>query len=85
VGQQAILSLRPEAVRLLGEHETADNVAAAEIVERIFLGRQVRFTLHALGQTMVAIGSSPIGVTGPGQRVRIGWSAGSGQILSHPA
>ena len=46
---QATLSLRPEAVMLLAEHETADNVVDAEVLERVFLGQQVRYTLRALG------------------------------------
>lgn len=83
--RQAVLSLRPESLRLLGEQDMADNVAPAEVVERVFLGKQVRYTLRALGQTMIAIGN-PAGGLGssiaPGDSVRVGWSRDTGQLLS---
>jgi putative spermidine/putrescine transport system ATP-binding protein len=80
----ATLSLRPEALRLLGPDETADTVADAEILDRVFLGQQTRYTLHALGQTVVALcnpsagqGSNPA----KGAHVRIGWAREAGQLL----
>lgn len=85
--RQVTLSLRPEAVRLLGPHEAADNVVPAEVVERVFLGKQIRYRLRALGQTIVAIGNSGGAGSGaaPGETVRIGWSQDASQILSTSA
>ncbi len=83
--RQAILSLRPERVKLLGTGESADNVAEAEVLERVFLGQQVRYTLKALGQTVVAVGNPGGGLGGDGgagARVRIGWSRDAGQLLA---
>jgi len=80
-GARATLSLRPERVKLLGPSESADNLAEAVVQERVFLGQQVRYTLRALGQTIVAIGN-PDGDAGPGARVRIGWSREAGQLLA---
>ena len=86
LGQNArgMLSLRPESIRLLTPHDTADNVASAEVMERTFLGRQVRYTLKALGQSISAIDHSS-GDRGalhaPGDHIRIGWSRDAGQIL----
>jgi len=83
--RQAILSLRPERVKLLGTGESADNVAEAEVLERVFLGQQVRYTLKALGQTVVAVGNpggGQGGDGGAGARVRIGWSRDAGQLLA---
>ena len=78
---QATLSLRPEAVTLLADHETADNVAEAEVLERVFLGQQVRYTLRALGQTVVALAAPSRSQAGHGARVRIGWSRDAGELL----
>jgi len=80
----ATMSLRPEAVKLLAAGETADNMVEAEVLDRVFLGQQVRYTLSALGQTVVAVGVPTDAVGGnPGQgsRVRIGWSRDAGQLL----
>jgi ABC-type Fe3+/spermidine/putrescine transport system ATPase subunit len=80
---RATLSLRPERLKLLAPHETADNVAEAELVERVFLGQQVRYTVKALGQTVVVIGGPADGPPiGAGQLLRIGWSRDAGQILA---
>ena len=83
--RQATLSLRPERVKLLGPTESADNIAEAEVVERVFLGQQIRYTLKALNQTVVAVGNPENGLcgdAGPGARVRIGWSREAGQLLA---
>lgn len=82
--RQAMLSLRPESVRLLGASDVADNEAPGEVLERVFLGKQTRYTLRALGHTIVAIGNSAgdaVSNVGPGQTVRIGWSHEAGQVL----
>jgi putative spermidine/putrescine transport system ATP-binding protein len=77
------LSLRPERLRLLAPHETADNVADAELVERVFLGQQVRYIVKALGQMVVVIGGPSDGPpVGAGGGLRIGWSRDAGQILA---
>ena len=79
---RGILSLRPERLRLLAPHETADNVTQAELVDRVFLGQQVRYTVKALGQTIVVVGGSADGPpAGSSQALRIGWSRDAGQIL----
>jgi putative spermidine/putrescine transport system ATP-binding protein len=77
------LSLRPERLKLLAPHETADNVADAELIERVFLGQQVRYTVRALGQTIVVIGGPGEGPPAcAGERLRIGWSRDAAQVLS---
>jgi len=78
-----VLSLRPERLRLLAPHETADNVADAELVERVFLGQQVRYTVRALGQMVIVIGGPSDGPpVGAGEGLRIGWSRDAGQLLA---
>ncbi len=81
--RRTALSLRPERLRLLAPDETADNVADAELIERVFLGQQVRYTVRALGQMIVVIGG-PGGAppVGAGERLRIGWARDAGQILA---
>jgi ABC-type Fe3+/spermidine/putrescine transport system ATPase subunit len=77
------LSLRPERLRLLAPDETADNVADAELIERVFLGQQVRYTVRVLGQTVVVVGGPADGApVAAGERLRIGWSRDAGQILA---
>ena len=79
---RGILSLRPERLRLLAPHETADNVAEAHLIDRVFLGQQVRYTVKALGQTVVVVGGPADGPpAGSSQPLRIGWSRDAGQIL----
>jgi len=79
----AILSLRPEAVRLLAPGEQADTVVDAVVLERVFLGQQTRYTLHALGQTLVALcNPAAIPAATQGTAVRIGWSRDAGQLLA---
>jgi putative spermidine/putrescine transport system ATP-binding protein len=76
---KATLCLRPETLTLLAPDKTADNVVEAQILDRVFLGQQVRYTLAALGQSLIAVGP-PGGalLSGP---VRIGWSNEAGQLL----
>ena len=81
--ERTTLSLRPERLRLLRPHETADNVADAQLIERTFLGQQVRYTVRALGQTVIVIGGPADGPPGGGgEGLRIGWSCDAGQILA---
>jgi putative spermidine/putrescine transport system ATP-binding protein len=81
--ERTALSLRPERLKLLAPDETADNVVDAELIERVFLGQQVRYTLRAMGQTVVVIGGPSEGPpSGVGERLRIGWSRDAGQILA---
>ncbi len=81
--QQIVLSLRPEKVRLLGPGETADNVADAEIIDRVFLGQQVRYGLRALGRTIAVVsGPGTHADYAQGARVRLGWSRDAGQLLA---
>jgi ABC-type Fe3+/spermidine/putrescine transport system ATPase subunit len=84
VAGRGTVSLRPEAVKLLAAGETADNVVEAELLERVFLGQQIRYIFKALDQTIVAVGVPTNGVgadIAAGARVRIGWSRDAGQLL----
>jgi putative spermidine/putrescine transport system ATP-binding protein len=79
--QAAVLSLRPESVKLLAPGEAADNVVDAQLLERVFLGQQARYSLRALGQTLVAVGAPGPADPAPGARLRIGWASEAGQLL----
>jgi len=84
----ATMSLRPEAVKLLAADETADNVVEAEVLDRVFLGQQIRYTLRALGQSVVSVGAPTTamgGHPGKGSRIRIGWSRDAGELLGPDA
>ncbi len=47
--------VRPENVVLLAGIAPADNVVEGHVLERLFLGRQVRLVVEAAGQRIVAI------------------------------
>jgi putative spermidine/putrescine transport system ATP-binding protein len=82
--KRALLSLRPERLKLLDATDAADHVVEAEVLERVFLGQQVRYTLRGLGQTLIAIEAGQAGFGsggGPGAKVRVGWSRDAGQLL----
>lgn len=80
--KQGMLSLRPEPIWFPGPHDSADNVASAEVVERTF-GRQVRCTRKALGQSISAIdhSSGDRSAFALVDHIGIGWSRDAGQVL----
>jgi putative spermidine/putrescine transport system ATP-binding protein len=83
-GSRTVVCVRPENVVLLAGSAPADNVVEARVVERVFLGRQVRLVADANGQRIVVVlppaTAAPHDLS-PGAVVRLGWSALAGQIL----
>ncbi len=77
---KALVSLRPETLKLLAPGEVADNMVEAQILDRVFLGQQVRYALQAVGQTLIAVG--PPGAAHSSERIRVGWSHEAGQLLA---
>ncbi len=77
-GEKVRFMVRPECVRMLGEHEQADNVADAVVKEIILSGPVVKYYLELAGGTemkMTQLTHGPLRGVEKGKRVRLGWSA----------
>lgn len=84
VGDAALVSLRPERIRLLDATESAMQVADGVLTSYTFLGRHARSVVLALGQSL-AISTTELPPTicaSPGARVRIGWNHDDAQLLA---
>jgi len=83
---QVLLSLRPERIHLLRPEARADTIVPGLVVERTFLGNQIRFVVDALGQNLI-ISTTELrlaGGIGPGDTVRLGWDRDEAQLLAAP-
>lgn len=85
-GGQMQVSVRPERIEFLDPGETRDNQTNVVVTKRVFLGSQTRYTVAALGATLVAVvpdtRTSP--QLHPDERVRVGWSCDDAQLLTVP-
>jgi hypothetical protein len=83
-GERVKLLLRPERLHLLGNGETADNVAEGELGETVFAGGLTRYFVRLADGTVLS-GKELTDQTGhplrPGARVRVGWRAEHGFVL----
>jgi len=72
------LMVRPESLRLLGPGEDADNVAEGVLREVVFVGGVQRYYVALADGLTLAMKRLTLGAdtaVGPGQTVRVGWSA----------
>jgi len=82
-GEQVMLSIRPERLRMLRPDEPADTVTEARVIDRTFLGRQVRYVVWALDRRMVvSAADTDLAVVSPYQTVRLGWNIGDLQLVA---
>jgi putative spermidine/putrescine transport system ATP-binding protein len=83
-GERVKVLIRPERLHLLGEGESADNVAEGELGETVFAGGMTRYFVR-LGEGTVLSGKELTDRTGehlrPGARVRVGWRAEHALLL----
>jgi putative spermidine/putrescine transport system ATP-binding protein len=79
-----MLSLRPERIQILGEGEQADSVVTGTVIERTFLGRQIRYVVAALGQRLIVSTTELRLLTSIslGQTVKLGWARRDAQLLA---
>lgn len=78
------VSVRPERIRFLQLGETADQCIEGIVLDRTFLGHQVRFNVHAIGQRMLVSSADPVihARVAPGDSVRLGWNAEDAHLLT---
>ncbi len=84
IGQAALISLRPERIRLLDATESAMHVTDGVLTSHTFLGRHARSVVLALGQSLV-VSATELPQTicaSPGARVRLGWRHDDAQLLA---
>jgi putative spermidine/putrescine transport system ATP-binding protein len=78
VGARGLLSLRPEKLSLLGQDETAENVAEGRVTGFAYLGAgfSVRVATERLGEIRAIIPAWKSGIApAEGLPVRLGWAA----------
>jgi putative spermidine/putrescine transport system ATP-binding protein len=82
-GGKVTLSVRPERIRILEERDEADSAVTGTVLERRFLGRQVRYVVQALSQRLVVSATEPQAASdlAPGQIIRLGWARCDAQLL----
>ena len=83
---QVLLSIRPERIHLLRPEARADTIVPGRVVERTFLGNQIRYVVDALGQKVI-VSTTELrlaGAIGPGDTVRLGWDRDEAQLLAAP-
>ena len=86
VGDETILSIRPERVKLAPEPGLYHNEFEALIRDITFLGDHLRVTVSALGTTEFIVKIPNVvghGAVIPGDRIRIGWTSTDCRALDH--
>jgi putative spermidine/putrescine transport system ATP-binding protein len=77
-GERVKVLVRPERLHLLGEGDSADNIAEGELGETVFSGGMTRYFVRLPEGSMLA-GKGLTDHAGerlrPGERVRVGWRA----------
>jgi putative spermidine/putrescine transport system ATP-binding protein len=83
VGEAALVSIRPERIRLLPPSEPAAQLSCGVMLGHTFLGRHVRSAVQALGQSLVVSSTNfPSGTAShEGATLRLGWDIDDAQFL----
>jgi putative spermidine/putrescine transport system ATP-binding protein len=83
-GDAAMVSIRPERLRLLGASDAAQQVIDGIVTGHNFLGRHARSVVHALGQSIAVSTSEQSAMLGvvSGATVRLGWNDDDAQLLA---
>ena len=82
-GGAALVSLRPERIRLLSTIAPAEQITEGTLISHTFLGRHARSVVAVIGQTL-AVSSTDVSaaVLGEGGSVRLGWNYDDAQLLA---
>ncbi|MBV9377457.1 MAG: ABC transporter ATP-binding protein [Alphaproteobacteria bacterium] len=83
-GAQVNVVVRPERLRLLGDGEAEDNIAAGEVEEVVFAGGYIRYFVRVAPEVVLAgkqLTDERAGTLQPGSRVRVGWGAVHSLVL----
>jgi putative spermidine/putrescine transport system ATP-binding protein len=83
-GDAAMVSIRPERLRLLGTSDGAQRVIDGIVTSHTFLGRHARSVVYALGQSIAVSTTVPSAMLGAvsGATVRLGWNDDDAQLLA---
>jgi len=83
-GETVKVIVRPERLRLLEPHETADNVASGHLKEMVFVGGVSRYFVSLPGGAVLSVKQlTAEGALAPrlGEPVRVGWSVEHALVL----
>ncbi|MBV9199421.1 MAG: ABC transporter ATP-binding protein, partial [Alphaproteobacteria bacterium] len=83
-GAQVNVLVRPERLRLLGDGEPEDNIAAGEVEEVVFAGGYIRYFVRVAPEVVLAgkqLTDERAGTLQPGSHVRVGWCAVHSLVL----
>jgi TOBE domain len=83
-GQSALVSLRPERIRLFGAAEPAAFAVDGVMISHTFLGRHTRSVVQALGQELAisTMDLTPALCPDQGSSLRLGWNHDDAQLLA---
>jgi ABC-type Fe3+/spermidine/putrescine transport system ATPase subunit len=82
-GGAALVSLRPERIRLLSTGATAEQTIDGALISHTFLGPHARSVVAAIGQTLaVSSTDGPAAVLAENGSVRLGWNYDDAQLLA---
>jgi putative spermidine/putrescine transport system ATP-binding protein len=83
-GQSALVSLRPERIRLFGAAEPAGFSVDGVMISHTFLGRHTRSVVQALGQELAisTMDLTPALCPHQGSSIRLGWNHDDAQLLA---
>jgi putative spermidine/putrescine transport system ATP-binding protein len=82
-GAAALVSLRPERIRLLSTGASAEQITDGTLISHTFLGRHARSVVAAIGQTLAVSSTDvPAAAIAEGSSVRLGWSYDDAQLLA---
>ena len=82
-GAAALVSLRPERIRLLSTGAPSEQTTVGTLISHTFLGRHARSVVAAIGQTLaVSSTDMPAAVLAESANVRLGWSYDDAQLLA---
>lgn len=82
-GAAALVSLRPERIRLLSTGVPAEQITDSTLISHTFLGRHARSVVAAIGQILaVSTTDAPAAIPVEGSPVRLGWNYDDAHMLA---
>ena len=82
-GDAALVSLRPERIRVLSTGAPAEQTIDGALISHTFLGRHARSVVAAIGQTLaVSSTDAPAAVLAENGSVHLGWNYDDAQLLA---
>lgn len=79
-GEQRKLLVRPEAIRMLGPTDSADNRLRVRVLNEFLMGSRKQFHVEGLGGAKLIV-ECPADAPSPGETAEIGWNLADSQLL----